>query len=230
MSSEKCASLTILILHQYFRFRTPLGSAAAAQHLLCRAVLFPATLWLPVWPLTPTLPAGSLIFWVYRAPEVTWDRPTWAACSEDLLAWLQASTRTISTWTRTASLPVSPLYAWRPKSTVQPYLGRHDVLICAGWGTSLTPVMSKQTPAWCEGALKLEILKATMTTFINVAIKIIMQIHGWLKITPRENNKRFGKISGMALPRFSTPLVGEKQPQSASELCGKHGGRWCCTV
>lgn len=36
-----------------------------------------------------------------------------------------------------------------------------------------------------------------------------MQIHGWVKITRRENNKRFGTISDVALPCFSAPLVGE---------------------
>lgn len=145
-------SWTILISCHYFRFRTPLGSVAAVQHLLCRAALCPVTPWLPVWPLTPTLPAGCLIFWVCQAPEVMWDRLTWAACSEDLLAWLRASTRTISTWTLTASPPVSPLCAWRPKSTVQPYLGPHDVLIPAGWGgTFLSLEMSKPTQHGVRG-------------------------------------------------------------------------------
>ncbi len=146
-----CHSLTTLISHQYFRFRTLPGSVAAAQHLQCRAALCPVTLWLPVWHLTPTLPAGCLIFWACRAPGVIWGRLTWAACSEDLLAWLPASTRTISTWTLTASPPVSPLCAWRPKSTVQPYLGPHDVLIPAGWGTLLTPEMSTQTQHGVRG-------------------------------------------------------------------------------
>lgn len=129
--------LLMLIYHQYFRFRTPLGSVAAVQHLLWPAVLCPATQWLPAWPHTPILQAGCLNFWEYRVLEVTWDRLTWVACLEDLLAWLQASTPTISTWTLTASPPVLPLCAWRPKSTVQPYLGPHDVLMFAGWGTFL---------------------------------------------------------------------------------------------
>lgn len=140
-----CHSLTMLLSHQYFRFRTLLGSVAAAQHLLCRAALCPVTLWLPVWHLTPTLPAGFLIFWACRVPEVTWDRLTWAACLEGLLACPQASTPMISTWTLTASPPVSPLCAWRLKSTVQPYLGQHEVLIPAGWGTLLTPELSRRT-------------------------------------------------------------------------------------
>lgn len=163
-------SLTMLISRQYFRFRTLLGSVAAVQHLPCRAALCPATLSLPVWHLIPTLPVGCLIFWACRAPEVTWDSLTWAACLEDLLACPQASTRTISTWTLTASPPVLPLCAWRPKSTVQPYHGPHDVLIPAGWGTLLTPWNVYRNPEWSEGALWLKTLKATVTTFINVAI------------------------------------------------------------
>lgn len=143
-----CQSLTKLISHQHFRFRTPLGSVAAARHLPCRAALCPATPWPPVWHLTPTLPAGCLIFWACRAPEVImWDRLTWAACSEGLPAWLQASTRTTWTWTLTASPPVSPLCAWRPKSTVQPYLGPHDVLIPAGFGGPCWPLRCLHKPS-----------------------------------------------------------------------------------
>lgn len=143
--SQFCHSLTMLLSHQYFRFRTRLGSVAAVQHLLYRAALYPATLWRHVWHLTPTLPVGCLIFWACRVPAVTWDRLTWAACLEALLACLQASTPTISTWTLTASPPVLLLCVWRPKSTVQPYLGQHEVLIPGGWGTLLTPELSRRT-------------------------------------------------------------------------------------
>lgn len=138
-------SLTLLLSLLYFRFKTLLGSVAAVQHLLSQAVLCPATLWLPVWHLTPTLPVGSLIFWACQVPGVTWDRLTWAACLEGLPACLQASTPTISTWTLTASPPVSPLCAWRPRSTVQPYLGRHEVWMPAGCGTLLTLELSRRT-------------------------------------------------------------------------------------
>lgn len=128
-------SHSLLIYH--FRFRTPLGSVAAVQLPLCPAALCPATLWLLVWPHTPILQAECLIFSGCRVLEATWDRLTWVACLEDLPAWLQASTPTISTWTPTASPRVSPLCVWRPKSTAQPYLGPHDVLIFAGWRTFL---------------------------------------------------------------------------------------------
>lgn len=108
-----------------FRFRTRLGSVAAVLRLPFQAVLCPATLLPPAWLLTPTLPAGSLTSWVFPAPGVTWDSLTWAAC----LADPPVSTRTISTWTLTASPPVLQLCAWKPKSTAQPFLGPHDGMI-----------------------------------------------------------------------------------------------------
>lgn len=117
-----------------YRSRTPPGLAAAAQHHLCRVVLSPATLWLPVWHRTLTLPAGFPISSACRVLPVTWDRLTWAACLEGLLVSLQASTPTISTWTLTASPPASLLCAWRPKSTAPPYLGPHDALEARGRG------------------------------------------------------------------------------------------------
>lgn len=117
-----------------FRSRTPPGSAAAVQHLLSLAALFPATPWPPAWPHIPTLPVGSLTSWAYRAPVDTLDSLTWAACLAALLAWLQVSTHTISTWIPTANPPVLLLCVWKPKSTVLPFLGQHDAPMHAGWG------------------------------------------------------------------------------------------------
>lgn len=114
------------VLSKYFRFRTLPGSEAAAQRLPCLAASCPATLWLHVWHLTPTQPAECLIFWACPVLEATWDRLTWAVCSGGP-ACRQPSMRMTSTWTPTERPPALPLCAWRPRSTVQPYLGQHEV-------------------------------------------------------------------------------------------------------
>lgn len=124
-----CPSVTVFPSYpKCFRFRTLPGSVAAARRLRCRAASCPATLWLPVWHLTHTRPAASPTSWACRVLGVTWDRLTWAACSGGL-ACQQPSMRTISTWTLTGRPPVSLHCAWRPKSTVQPYLGRHEAIV-----------------------------------------------------------------------------------------------------
>lgn len=145
------------------RSRTPPGLAAAAQHHLCRVALSPATPWPPAWPLTLTLPAGFPISSACRVPPVTWDRLTWAACSEGPLVSLQASTPTIWTWTLTASPPASPLCAWRPKSTAPPYLGPHDALASGGSGEGTAETWDVKTkPARGEEALELKSPKARL--------------------------------------------------------------------
>lgn len=125
---------TSAVLWNFFRSRTPLGSAAAAQRLQCPAASCPATLWPPAWPLTPTQPAECPIFWACPVRALTWDRLTWAVCSEGP-ACRQASMRTTSTWTLTERRPASPPCAWRPRSTARPYLGRHEVMNLQGSGT-----------------------------------------------------------------------------------------------
>lgn len=201
----RCVTASLmLIFQQYSRSRTLPGSAAAALRLLCRAALCPATQWLRAWHLTPTLPAGCLIFWEYRVPQVTWGRLTWAACLEDLLAWLEASTLTISTWTPTASPPASPLCAWKPKSTVQPYLGPHDVLTHAGWrGTLLTPEKSKQSQNGVRGGTK---IKATVATFKNAAIKLCGEKKKEIKIWQNRQCHVFG---GTAVSAVEAQWEGE---------------------
>lgn len=149
---------------KFFRSRTLPGSVAAARRLRCRAASCPATLWLPVWHLTHTRPAVSPTFWACRVLGVTWDRLTWAACSGGL-ACQQPSMRTISTWTLTGRPPVSLHCAWRPKSTVQPYLGQHESMVPAGLGALLSPESSR----WFGSELK-KLPKATVTTFVNVAV------------------------------------------------------------
>lgn len=122
----RVTNITTAVLWKYFRFRTLPGSEAAAQLLQCLAASCPATLWPPVWHHTPTQPAECLIFWVCPVLAPTWDRLTWAVCSEGP-ACRQPSMHMTSTWTPTERRPALRLYAWRPRSTAQPYLGQHEV-------------------------------------------------------------------------------------------------------
>lgn len=87
------------------RSRTLRGSAAAVEHLRCRAASCLVTPSPPACRLTLMVLEASLTSWACPVQEAaTWDRHTWAAFS-GVPVWAAESMATILTSIQTASLP-----------------------------------------------------------------------------------------------------------------------------